>query len=136
MISPIKSYLCNIMKKVLKTGVLLLVLVLYCFTVSLYSHDLLRSNTAFSGQSSEVKSYFSLASVNLFSHTIRTENSVNYFYHRLSSSLKSHLNDFLFKGVAVDSFLLKTFSKYIFYSRVIIVGFLQTDIIFPFHYFW
>lgn len=125
------------MGKVFKNTVSLLIIILYCFIISGYSYNHLKTETAFSkGQSSDQKQYYSLVSDNLFCHTVQSEDSVNFVNNFPTSSPKDYHNYTLSSGKAAGLFISGTFLKYIFCSRNFIIKFRQTDIIFPFHYFW
>lgn len=126
------------MKKVTNIATLFQMLVLYCFIVSFYSTGILSSGYAYPNdhRSANEERYLPIAGVDLFTHTTKPENVVVSFNSLLSFSLKNSFNDFLASRQATDLFLLNASSKYIFYASNTVERFQQTDIIFPFHYFW
>jgi len=104
--------------------------------MSLYSNSILTSNATFyKDPLTEDESYFLLFSANLYSPAVNTKN-INGFPDLPYSILKNYLNKFSACFKEVELFHEITFSKYIFYTGNIIVRFQQTDIIYPFHYFW
>lgn len=125
------------MKKVVKAAALFPILVLYCFIVSLYSTGISASGIKFQNdQSTKEGSYFPIGGNYLLYHTTKTENVVNGFKNLLTFSFKNHTNDFLAHRKAAESYLFNTYSEYIFFAKNLVVKLQQTDIIFPFHYFW
>jgi hypothetical protein len=104
--------------------------------MSLYSPGILISNATFSQDAStEDESNFLLFSANLFCPAVNAKNYSG-FTDIPFSFLKNYLNKFSACPKEAEIFHEITFSKYIFYAGNIIVRFQQTDIIFPFHYFW
>jgi hypothetical protein len=124
------------MKKVFKIAALLHVIILYCLVLSVYSHGIACTEISVStGELSQKEHNISSVSANQTGFAVQTENSV-IGYNNLPSSQNFHFNTFFGHHKSSDLFLLKTFPKYILYAKNIVVGFQQTDIIFPFHYFW
>ena len=123
-------------RKLLKLSGVFNVVVLYSIIVSIYSPCLLYSNASFStDNSAKDESYFSLFSANLIGPAVNTKNIVT-LNDIPFSILKNYLNKFSACLKEAELFHEITFSKYILYAGTIIVRFQQTDIIYPFHYFW
>jgi hypothetical protein len=121
-------------KKSLRIIGLLNISILYCFVISLYSGHTFGYNPDFSKlTNSKTESYYSVVTANLFCHTTQTESSVNVFP---VTSLKTVAQQFSVCGKITEQLLFNVFSQYRFYSQNVLTRFTQTDIIFPFHYFW
>lgn len=124
------------MKKVFKIAALLHVIILYCLVLSIYGHGIVSAEISISpGELSQKEHSISSVSANLIGNAIQTENCVN-GYNNLPSSQNFNFSTIFGHNKSSDLFLLKTFPKYIFYAKNIVVVFQQTDIIFPSHYFW
>lgn len=126
------------MKKVLKIAVLLQLLLLYCFAI--YPHQ--SENIRLSEGDSKInfhntKSLASFDSSKLYSNSsVQTE-----FLSNNSTTLSSNLCKYPVRDVFIgylncDQIHLNTVLKFIFKSLNNSIRFKQTDIIFPFHYFW
>jgi hypothetical protein len=125
------------MNKVVKLRAFFQSIVLYCFIVSLCSTGFLTPCISPQNVSStRFGSYLPIEGVDLLKITSKIENVSNSLSLYSSLLLKIHLNDLGVFQEAVESFFYNTSSQYIFYAANGITRFLQTDIIFPFHYFW
>jgi len=124
-------------KKRIRIIARLTISVLYCFIISLYSGNALPHSSAFSKLTkSESKNCSTLLASDLLSHTAQATLSAPAFTAAPSSSLKNPFNDFLAWVKTTDRVFFSTFSQYSFYSQNLLIRFRQTDVIFPFHYFW
>ena len=120
-----------------KISTFLHISVLCCFIVISYNSNLLTSiMTSPAGKSILNENYSSIISANLFLPTGETDNVIHGYNINTPSSLKTNPNDFLACIKAKELLLVNLFSKYIFFSRNVVIRFQPTDIIFPFHYFW
>lgn len=129
-------YLCGV-KKTIRIIALLNISVLYCFIISLYSGNALTHSSAFSKLTkSESKNCCTLPASDLLCHTAQATISAPAFTTAPSSSLKNPFNDFWAWAKLTDGVFFSTFLQYSFYSQNLLIRFRQTDIIFPFHYFW
>ena len=137
-IKPHKKFHLSGVKSNTKIATLFQILVLYCFIASFYSTGILSSGYTYSNdhRTANEERYLPIAGVDLFTNTTKPENIVVSFNTFLSFSIKNQLNDFLAYRQVTDLFLLNASSKYIFYARNTVERFEQTDIIFPFHYYW
>ena len=125
------------MKKIVKAATLFHILVLYCFIVSLYTAGISASGIHLQNdRSTSEEGYSPLAGIDLFTHTTKTQNVVNGLSKLPTFSLKNQISDFLAYRKATELFLFNSSSVYLFYARYTADRFPQTDIIFPFHYFW
>jgi hypothetical protein len=125
------------MNKIIRTTILFIFLLLYSFATSYYSGNLACSNlSSTSCRHSDTESQYLLNSKNLFCHTTQYKTSVNAVNNVSSSSSKNSFLDFFANLKASEHTFLNRFQQYILFSKKILLGFRQTDIIFPFHYFW
>ena len=125
------------MRRSLKNTGLIIIILLYCLVTSFYSGIAFNSRSAFSNQTtSENKTYNSNVSPGLFYHTSQIVNSFNLYNNAAPCSLKISVHKFSVWASATERFFFNTISQYNFYTKYLLVRFRQTDIIFPFHYFW
>ena len=126
------------MKNVFRKAALVNLVLLYGFVVGLYSGSIHFENKFPTEQQSrsQTESYHSASSKNLFSHTTRTEISVNLVTSVPNSSYKTRFTDFLKFIKTTDQLSLAKFLQYGFFSKHILLRLRQYDIVFPFHYFW
>lgn len=118
------------------TGLISIAL-LYCLTIGLYSGIAFNGNAAFAKQSSTAKeSYGYSVSAKSFQHTVQTENGVTVCNHSNPVTVKNTFKEFSAVNTVTEHILVHTFSQYSFYSNKLLARLQNTDIIFPFHYFW
>ncbi|HEX2683303.1 MAG TPA: hypothetical protein VHL77_05205 [Ferruginibacter sp.] len=124
------------MKNALRNTALIGLSVLYCFVTSLYSGvgNNAKAVTASSFNASD--SYTAAVSAKCFKHTVQSENSFSIFNHARPVSLKNSHNDFPACIKTTGALVLTRFQQYHFYSQNLLTRVRQTDLIFPFHYFW
>lgn len=125
------------MKKRLRIIALLNISVLYCFVISLYSGNASTYSSAFSKLTkSESKNCSALTVSDFLCHVPHAEVAAPAFTTAPPSSLKTPFNEFLDWAKLTEQVFFSSFSQYSFYSQNLLIRFRQTDIIFPFHYFW
>ncbi len=111
--------------------------VLYCFAIGLYSGVAYAGNTAFSKQTGkESAGYSQVVAAKSFQHTVQTENSLTVCTHSNPVSVKNTHNDFSAVNIAAAHVFVHSFSQYNFFAHKLLVRLQNTDLIFPFHYFW
>ena len=111
--------------------------VLYCFAVVFYNSDIGILGSSFAGDRfSDYEQYFVSSSPNLLTSAIRSEYITTEFEKLPISVQKNNLNKFTTCDRIAELHINSTFSKYIIYSIIEVERFQQTDIIFPFQYFW
>lgn len=123
------------MKNFLKIVSSIGVIVLYCSVMSLYSNDsfVQKGDVSTERNFSNQQSYF-LASSGVHNQIAENENSsVTFYSNILIIKIKEKLSTVT---KAIEHSFFCTYSQYNFYSNYILLRFLQTDIIFPFHYYW
>jgi IMP cyclohydrolase len=124
-------------KKSLQITGLISIALLYCLTIGLYSGIAFNGNAAFVKQGSTTKeSYSHSVSAKSFQHTVQTENGVTVCNHSNPVTVKNTFKEFSAVNTVTEHILVHTFSHYSFYSDKLLVRLQNTDIIFPFHYFW
>lgn len=131
-----KSYLCTVKKSLHIIGLVSIAL-LYCFAIGLYSGVAYAGNTSLARQVNAAKeSYSNSISAKSFHHTVQTENSVSLVNNARPVSVNNTHNEFS-AGIKVpEQLFVHTFTQYSFYSQKLLARLQNTDIIFPFHYFW
>ena len=70
----------------------------------------------------------------LFCHL--TAGGAHTLFQASTGALKHHFNPVFVYSVVLERIYFHTFSQYNFYSEHTLVRLRQTDLIFPFHYFW
>lgn len=129
-------YIC-IVKKVDRIKVLFQIFVLYCFIVSIYSAGIHAPVTPFQyNHSTSEDGYSPVGGVDLFTITTKPENVVAGHRNFPTFSFKNHANDYLEHRKAAESYLVNTWTEYIFFAANVVIRLQPADIIFPFHYFW
>ena len=86
--------------------------------------------------SSREDGFSPIEGVSFFTLTTKPEIVVSGFRNLPTFSFKNHPNDYLALRKAAESYLVNSYSEYIFFARYIVVRLQPPDIIFPFHYFW
>ena len=125
------------MKKSLHITGLISLALLYCFAIGLYSGVAYAGNTAFSKQAGNAtEKYSNAVSAKLFQHTIQTENSITVCTHNNPVTVKNTYKEFSAANIATEHVGVHTFSQYNFFSQKLLARLQNTDLIFPFHYFW
>jgi len=124
------------MKRALQVLALSNIILLYCFTLSIYSHGYIKHIPYAQSQSDKDNNLSFAASDNFFCHTLQSRNNVNEINNLPSSVQKDWPNSLTNYFRALDKIYLNIFSKYIFFFNKIIIGFDSTCITYPFHYFW
>lgn len=111
--------------------------VLCCFVISLYSTVILiEDQAALAGTSGNDENYYSIAAPKLFFPSTKSENIVIGADSFSASSEKQTQNEFSFTGRAAEVLLFCKFLKPLGFSGSFVFQFKNTDIIYPFHYFW
>lgn len=125
------------MKKSLHIAGLISIALLYCFAIGLYSGVAYAGNTALLKQDGNAaEKYSNTVSAKLFQHTVQTENAVTVCSHSHPVTVKNTFKEFSAANKVAELVFVHTFSQYNFFSRKLLVRLENTDLIFPFHYFW
>lgn len=105
-------------------------------SLSAYSAPPVAEASGFSGQndSKETKVGAEVRS-DLYCHLTQT-GGTHTLFQALSGAVKHHFNPFFAYSVVLERVYFHTFSQYNFYSEHTLVRLRQTDLIFPFHFFW
>ena len=120
-----------------KTIAFLLVFLPYCLTVIFNgSIESATINPLPNDRSSRTESCFLLSAADSFGPGERNENNIKEISRLPSTSPNNHVNSLVARLITEESFFIIKFSRCLFYSSNIDDHFNQTDIIFPFHYFW
>jgi hypothetical protein len=94
-------------------------------------------NATFSKQAGEAtKSYSHTVSAKSFQHTVQTENSITVCNHNSPVTVKNTYNKFLAINKVTEQLCIHTFLQYSFYSHKLLARLQNTDLNYPFHYFW
>lgn len=129
-------YLCPVKRSLQITGLLSTAL-LYCLVIGLYSGVAFNDTAAFVKQTNtEKESYNHSVAAKSFQHTVQAENSLTVCNHHNPVTVKNTYKEFSAVNLAAEHALLHTFSQYNFFSNKLLVRLQNTDLIFPFHYFW
>ena len=126
------------MKIFLHKTALVGLMVLYAFLVSFHIGDGLSPNSSLTTENSQsgTESYQSVTGKSLITHTSLTENVLSVITIGKAPSFKYRFSDITscirYGNRVVSNQLLQHASFY----KDTYIGLLQTDIIFPFHYFW
>jgi len=124
-------------KKSLRITGLISIALLYCFAIGLYSGVVYAGNGSFLTQDGHAeKKYSNPVFAKHFQHTIQSENAVTVCSYSNPASVKSTWKEFSAANIAAEHVYVHTFSRYNFFSRKLLVRLQNTDLIFPFHYFW
>ena len=125
------------MKKSLHITGLISIALLYCLSIGLYSGMAFNGNAAFAKQGKAAKeSYGYSISANSFQHTVQTENAVTVCNHSNPVTVKNTYKEFSAANTVTEQVLVHSFSQYSFYSHKLLMRLQNTDLIFPFQYFW
>jgi hypothetical protein len=124
-------------KKSLHITGLISIALLYCLCIGLYSGIAFNGNAAFAKQGSTAKeSYGYSISAKSFQHTVQTENSLTVCNHSNPVTVKNTFKELSAANTVTEQVLVHSFLQYSFYSNKLLARLQNTDIIFPFHYFW
>lgn len=125
------------MKKLLHITALTGIALLYCFVIGLYSGAVHAGDVSFSKLDGKATaSYAHSVTAKSFQHTVQTENSITLCSHSNPIIVKDSYKEFLAANKAIEHVSGHIFSQYNFFSHKLLVRLQNTDIIFPFHYFW
>ncbi len=104
--------------------------------IGIYSNNAVKSN-AISVESNAANDELCL-SINAvkYFHTLQTESFVNVMNNLPSPNFKNSMFKLLKCPAIAEEFFNSAFAKYHYFSHNILMRFYETDIIFPFHYFW
>jgi hypothetical protein len=124
------------MKKWRRIFQILPILLVYCFTVSFYNHNILVAKSVFlKGSLNNEEHLFSLASINLFSHAAKSENI------KVQSNSAFPLSDgndatLVVSQRAAIVMLGNRLTNFFLRCNRVVIKLPNTQIIFPFHYFF
>lgn len=125
------------MKNVVKIPGLLFISILYCYSICItYNNSI--SSIAFGNEiTRESKNfYFSIASNNILYHTSQSESWSNSYNNYTSAISKNPFNWFFTNKNETEHLLFTIISQFYHHSRNILIRCRNTNIIFPFQYFW
>lgn len=111
-------------------------LAIYCMVMGLYSYSTVFTPASITTNHTPVTELHEfISSVKIF-HTPQSGNIAKVLNNYPSPTFKTSPFK-LFLSLGYEANLVATkFSSYYFFSHNLMVRFVQTDIIFPFHYFW
>jgi hypothetical protein len=110
---------------------------LYCFVIGIYSGITFNADAAVIKHSKASDENLTAAvSAKSFHHTVQTENAVTAFSHPKPVSSKNSHNEYSSCTKIAEQLFVTSFLQYNFYSHKLLMRVQQTDLIFPFHYFW
>ncbi|MBK7306802.1 MAG: hypothetical protein IPI88_06990 [Chitinophagaceae bacterium] len=125
------------MKKSLQITGLISIALLYCLSIGLYSGMAFKDNAAIAKQCNAAdESYGYSISAKSFQHTVQTENSITVCNHSNPVTVKNTHKEFSALNTATEQVLVHSFSQYSFYAHKLLMRLQNTDLIFPFQYFW
>jgi hypothetical protein len=111
--------------------------VLYCVAVVFYSSSSGALNSSFvNDQSNNAGHCFLFASPDIFAAEAQAISVIKEFEKLPFSAQKNYLNRFVTCVRTAELHLVSIFTRYIYHSHNEVERLLQTDIIFPFQYFW
>jgi lipid-binding SYLF domain-containing protein len=124
-------------KKHLQTTGLISIALLYCLSIGLYSGMAFTGNAAIAKQCDAAdESYGSSISAKSFQHTVQTENSITVCNHSNPVTVKNTHKEFSAVNTVTEKVLVHSFSQYSFYAHKLLIRLQNTNLIFPFQYFW
>ena len=124
------------MSKLTKTTALFFVAMLFFISLSTENYGLLLTSQLQNAGSENSGSYLSTEKPNLFflnRHEERLETSVKSLPN---SKLKNQINDVCSNSISTEVRILSINSGYLSYSVTVYRNLTNSDIVFPFHYFW
>ena len=123
------------MKNLFKISGILLLIALYCATISFAGN--ISQNSDFINKSGlEKGKKDSTVSVELFSNSSEAESSANPYSNTPPPTFKNSFNEFLAIVKIREQFFANEFTQYISISKNFRIKYRKANIIFPFHYFW
>jgi len=124
-------------KKALWQFLLVTIAVVYCLVIGLYNSQALAEQLALSGNTDSESQYVSASGSSYqFGHTNQTVSYGTVSGNLPFTPLKNLYKAFLACVKIIEKLYFSFFSQYRFYSQNELIRLKQTDLIFPFHYFW
>jgi hypothetical protein len=96
----------------------------------------MKSNTISTNCKAENSELCSTINAVKYFHTPQTESLVNVINNLPSPNIKNSMFKLLKCPAIAEDLFNTAFTKYQYFSLNILMRFFETDIIFPFHYFW
>jgi hypothetical protein len=124
------------MSKVTKTTGLFFATMLIFLSISTENYGLLLTSHLQNAQSENSDSYFSTEKPDLLFLYRNDERQVNSVRNLPVPSLKNHPNDIHYNSLSLEIRILSINSGYLSYSVIVDRNLTNSDIVFPFHYFW
>ncbi len=125
------------MKKNLRIVSLLSIVALYSSIMSLCSSSLFSQSIDNSKQINPTnQQYYFFSSSNAHNQIAEKESSVSFCSNIPITIIKNSFKNLSATAKAIEQFFFSTYSQYSFFSQYLLIRLLQTDIVFPFHYFW
>lgn len=124
------------MSNLYKTAALLFSVVLLYINTNTFNYWLLVTSNLQNTGCESLSSYFPIENPNLFISNRHGERFLNSIKNLPDSSFKNHANDYYNISLSSEIRKLKINSEYLSYSETINRNLTNSDIVFPFHYFW
>lgn len=125
------------MKKKLRIVFFLSIIALYGSAMGLCSSSLFFENRETSKQTTSLsQQHFFFTSSGSHNQIAENENSGSIYTNAPVITIKNSLSKLSASAKAIEHSFFCTYSQYSFYSHCLLIRLQQTDIIFPFHYFW
>ena len=124
------------MSKVIKTFGLLFAALLVFLSICMQNYALLPTSHFQNAQSENSDSYFTLEKPGLLFLTRQEEREVFSVKNLPVPSLKNHSNQINCNSLSQEGRLISINSEYLSYSMIVDRSLANSDIVFPFHYFW
>lgn len=123
------------MIKLVRNSVSILFLVVYCWTLVIFSINR-NANTSVLSDDSTKSIHFSISSSDLYSHTFQSElSTINFSFIPAKVTIDAALNH-ITQVRLTNCLALAELKQYINSSLNHLVHSRKTDILFPFQYFW
>ena len=124
------------MSNLYKTTALLFSVVLLYISTNTENYSLLLTSKLQNSECENFSSYSSTEKPNLFSQNRQGERYLNSIKNLPVFNLKNHANDLYSNSLSPTIKKMRINSEYLSYSETINRNLTNSDIVFPFHYFW
>ncbi len=129
-------YLC-LVKMTFRLFSFAVVVVIYALVIGINSSNLIaRQYVVSSYSSAENHEVSASVASDLLCHTAQTEGSITVANSTVSAPAKNTITTYSAVLQALDDVFFSKYSPFCSFSDQLVLRFSQTDIIFPFHYFW
>ena len=124
------------MSKLYKTTAIFFSAVIFFISITTESYGFLPNSELQQNDFESISLYFSLEKPNLFLFNRYGEKSVTLINNFPVPILKNYTNDLYNNSLALEIRKSVLYSDYLAYSGCIYCSLKNSDIVFPFHYFW